>query len=300
MSRILLLIAFLFAACGAGDEGRAPVAPGVELAYRVVGEGPVTVLVPNLSQSPDPGPLAERVRLVLYDSRGRGLSTPWDDEMEVSVARDVADLDALRRHLGLDRVAIMGASYFGALAALYAAEHPEHVERVVMLAPLSVDEETWQSFQQSRPPHPEDAREEARMEELRARGVDRSDPAEYCRESYRVGRHDLFGDPETAPPLDLSFCDLPNEHLSRMYAWAGRIFESIPHWDFRPQARRVRAPVLILQGEADRIVPPEGAYEWATALPDARVEFLPGAGHLLRHERSDALAEIVVPFLLGR
>jgi len=281
-----------------GDH-RAPVAPGIELFYRVVGEGPVTVVVPNLSQSPEPGALAESLRLVLYDSRGRGRSTPWDESTEISVARDLEDLEALRRHLGLERMALMGASYYGALVALYAAEYPVRVERLVMVAPMPVREATYQRFQETRPPHPDAAREEARMEELRHRGVDRTDPAAYCRESYRLGRHDLFGGPATAPPLDLSFCDLPNEHLDRFHGWVGRVFESIPQWDFRDRAQRVRVPVLILQGDADRIVPPAGAAEWAEVLPDARRVAIAGAGHLLRHERPEALAEHAVPFLLG-
>lgn len=281
-------------------DHRAPVAPGIELFYRVVGEGPVTVVVPNLSQSPGPGALAESLRLVLYDSRGRGRSTPWDESTEISVARDLEDLEALRRHLGLERMALMGASYYGALAALYAAEHPERVDRVVMVAPMPVREATYQHFQETRPPHPQAAREEARMEELRRQGVDRRDPAAYCRESYRLGRHDLFGDPVTAPPLDLSFCDLPNEHLDRFYGWVEKIFESIPHWDFRDRVRRVRAPVLILQGAEDRIVPPAGAAEWAKVLPNARRVEIAGAGHLLRHERPEALVDHALPFLLGQ
>ena len=65
--------------------------------------------------------------VVLYDQRGTGASKRMQAGASQSMDAQVADLDAVRQALGLNKVALLGDSYGGLVAMAYAAAHPEHV-----------------------------------------------------------------------------------------------------------------------------------------------------------------------------
>ncbi|WP_253194667.1 alpha/beta fold hydrolase [Streptomyces sp. MP131-18] len=74
------------------------------------------------------------------DAGGRKRCGPY------SVARSVADLDAVRRHFGLHRMALLGHSYGAGLALRYALEHPEHVSKPVHVSGNGIDSrDTWRT-----------------------------------------------------------------------------------------------------------------------------------------------------------
>ncbi len=75
----------------------------------------------------------------LYAQLGTDASTRLADPRRLGRDRDVADLEALRARLGLDRMTLLGHSYGGALAAAYLAAHPERVSRLVLVSPGALD-----------------------------------------------------------------------------------------------------------------------------------------------------------------
>jgi pimeloyl-ACP methyl ester carboxylesterase len=87
------------------------------------------------------GELEEHFVVAYWDQRGAGRSfDPEADPGQLSVARHLADLDAvvdhLRRGFARDRIALVGHSWGGALGLLYARDHPEKVAAFVGVAPL--------------------------------------------------------------------------------------------------------------------------------------------------------------------
>src|ERR1700704_5600266 len=127
----------------ADAEGRIP-GDGAALFYRVVGTGPdVLVMIhggPGMDMGymvPDFGPLAERHKLLFYDQRGGGRSGLLrDDATLYTMAHHVADLEALRRHFGLERMTLVAHSFGPAIAASYAIAHPERVARMIFMCPV--------------------------------------------------------------------------------------------------------------------------------------------------------------------
>ena len=69
--------------------------------------------------------------------------------------------------------------------------------------------------------------------------------------------------------------------------------------DFVPVARRVRPPVLVLHGDRDLVVNPDGARVWAAAFPDARLLTLRGGGHMLYVDDPDGVVRALTDFLGG-
>ncbi len=139
-------------------EGYITMSDGVDLYYHAVGRS-TNVLVlhggPGLPY-PAPWPVAESLdddfRFVFFDQRGSGRSDRPIDRLEGSgwrrnaaelnrtlgLARNLADIESFRRALGDRPIVVVGHSYGAFLATLYAAEFPDYVERLVLIAPANV------------------------------------------------------------------------------------------------------------------------------------------------------------------
>ena len=68
---------------------------------------------------------------------------------------------------------------------------------------------------------------------------------------------------------------------------------------FAAMCAAIRAPTLVIQGDRDFAVSPDGARRWAEILPDARLIMLSGAGHLAYIERSDRVLPALSRFFAG-
>jgi pimeloyl-ACP methyl ester carboxylesterase len=69
--------------------------------------------------------------------------------------------------------------------------------------------------------------------------------------------------------------------------------------DLRAQLPGIACPVLVMVGEADQLTPPEHAREIAAAVPGARLEVLPGAGHMLSWEQPARVNALLLAWLGG-
>jgi proline iminopeptidase len=121
-------------------EGYAPV-PGGRLYWREVGTGPSVIVVhggPDFNHNyllPELDLLAAAFRLIYYDQRGRGLSSPGFAAESVSLESEVDDLDTIRRCFGLDRAVLLGHSFGAIIAMEYAIRHPVRVAQLILMNP---------------------------------------------------------------------------------------------------------------------------------------------------------------------
>src|SRR3984893_17560913 len=100
-------------------------------------EGPAVVFLPG---GPGAGaaPAHRRFvdhahyRIVIFDQRGAGRSTPQGELAGNSTADLVADIDRLRRHLDIERWIVFGGSWGSTLGLAYAERHPERVRSLVL------------------------------------------------------------------------------------------------------------------------------------------------------------------------
>jgi proline iminopeptidase len=76
--------------------------------------------------------LRDVAQLVYVDHRGCGRSSPGDPA-EYTLDNNVSDLDALREHLGLNRISVLGSSYGGMVALGYALRYPERLANLVLV-----------------------------------------------------------------------------------------------------------------------------------------------------------------------
>ncbi|MCI0411306.1 alpha/beta hydrolase [bacterium] len=117
-------------------EGYIMMEDEVRLFYRKVGNGPQVIIIPNgFHMFDDFKRFADKRTLIFYDVRNRGFSDAVDDISMLArgVEQDVEDLDAVRRHFGLDEMGLIGHSYIGFMVALYAMKSPTHVNRIIQI-----------------------------------------------------------------------------------------------------------------------------------------------------------------------
>jgi proline iminopeptidase len=153
MRRRKWIMMFLFAFSASHAQYRSVSSHGLDVAYRVFGQGkPVLIL------SGGPGDVSDRVlgicdlisplaRCILVDQRGTGRSTPSKlDSTTISVDLTLDDFEAIRKHLGLKDWSVLGVSYGGYLASLYAAFHPSSVSSLILVGTMGLNTDMFEYF----------------------------------------------------------------------------------------------------------------------------------------------------------
>jgi pimeloyl-ACP methyl ester carboxylesterase len=276
-----------------------PAPDGTGLAFRLAGAGgaPPVVCLPGGPMRAgaylgDLGGLTAHRRTAVLDLRGTGESEEPGDPATYRCDRQVEDVEALRKHLGLERFDLLGHSAGASLAVRYAARYPDRLRRLALIAPspravgfeLPVAER--RRIVARRAGAPWFASAAAAYEAIAARTATGADwaamaPLYYGRWDAAARRHQA-----TEP--------------GQRNGAAARIYNS--DGAFEPEVTRaalgaVTAPVLVLAGELDWIVSPAVAADFAALFPDGRVVVLPGVAHYPWVDDASAFVAAVNGFL---
>lgn len=281
------------------SSGFVAIAGGARLHFEIHGRGRDTVIVPGgVVLANHLAPLREDFTVVFYDPRGRGRSDWIDEGRRLTMTDDVRDLEALRDALGISRAGLVGFSHLALVTALYAADHPKRVTRLAMLGPVAPDEATRSRYA----PAARKARADAAAVRFArsSAGADTADFAAECRRWYDAHAPIYVGDTADASRLTTEFCEHRNESPSRLLWRTDQTMRSLGRrWDLSRKAAAIRVPTLVIQGDRDLVVSPDGARRWAELIPDARLIMLSGAGHLTYLERRDRVIPALIRFLGG-
>ena len=304
----LLAAALLCGGCGGvpnGAPGSPPVTEAyavtpdsVRLWYRVVGDGPRTVIVPNaLYHGTRLDTLAAwGWRVVLYDPRGRGRSDSVEAE-RISLSHNVADVEVIRNAVAVDSAALIGWSGMGMELFVYALRHPHRVTRLVQLAPVGPRWVPWSdSLVSSRQARTDTVAVRRLRDRVRA-GEFAGDEARLCRETDRVQRPATFGDTSLVY-LAPDACHLANEWPSRLGPYFAVFLPTLGQFDWRADLSRVAVPRLVIHGGRDN-TPLAGNQEWVAGQHNARLLVIPEAGHWPQLERPEQTIAAIRVFLDG-
>lgn len=311
------MIAFAVSGCTQPEPQHArPQAPtdatfttsdGVTIFYRVEGDGQVPIIAvhggPGETIASIEGglrPLAAHHVLVTYDQRGNGRSSPVTDTMDLSVARQVQDLDELRSHLGAARVIAIGHSWGGGLAALYTAAHADHVSRLVMIDPMPPEQSFSRTANQRRMAGFDDA-SMARIAELgqAASAGTAADPAASCREFYTLFLRNYYTNAEARRQAVVDECAYPDYSMTRAAQVNARMGKELAERQWAPAMRAVTVPVLIVHGDAD-FIPMESSQAWRASFTNAQLVPIAGASHFSFADQPTAVIQAIEHFLDAR
>ncbi|HEX5178766.1 MAG TPA: alpha/beta fold hydrolase [Gemmatimonadaceae bacterium] len=234
--------------------------------------------------------LADRYQLVFYDQRGSGQSRTTD-QAPVTWRAHVDDLARLVPELGLEPLSLIGYSWGGLLALLYAIEAYRGTgprpARMVVIDPAPISRPLRDSFEA------EFARRQASdtvaklRQQLAASGLRERDPEAYRQRAFELSVAGYFGTVERARALT------PFRVIARIQK---SVWSSLGDYDLRNGLTTVQCPTLVIHGRLDPI-PLESSEEAARALPNARLVVLDESGHVPYVEAPDALFAAIRRFL---
>ena len=276
------------------ESGTVETAPGISIHYERIGSGSQLVLIPGRLFMPEFRALAAPGRtIVRYDMRNRGRSGRVEDVAQINILGDVADVEALRRHFGAERMALIGYSYLGLMTALYAAQHPERVTRLVQIGPVPRQFTTPYPADQIADQSTLDAAGRAAAQAYVAmRDAGNADPAARCQSQARYLSYLLVGNPANHVRVP-NQCALENESIANQQRHLDAHFGDIQNRNFeRAQFTTLAIPVLTIHGTLDRNAPYGAGLEWATTFPDGRLITVEGAAHQLWLDDPAVIGEI--------
>jgi len=259
---------------------------GVRLHYREEGEGPPVVLLHANYASlfmwePWAAALKDRYRVIRVDLPAHGLTGP-EPSGNYSLQRIQSLFEQFVDARGLERFVVVGTSIGGTVAMRYAADHPERIERLVMISPGSLEARVRGRTTPANVP---------KIADVLAWVTPRAFTAYMLRNDY--------GDPArvTDAVIDEWYAMWMREgnrqamiDLLRQYVSGG----------VEAKIRSIRVPVLLIWGEKNKRVPLALAYETRALLansPQVQLEVLPGIGHMLVQEAPKQSAAVIRRYL---
>ena len=250
--------------------------------------GPGAGLAPDHRRFFDPA----HYRIVLFDQRGAGRSTPLGELQDNTTQHLIADIETLREELAIDRWLVFGGSWGSTLALAYAQSHPERVSALVLrgIFLARAHETDWFMTGMGRffPEHHRrflDALPEAERGDPLANYYRRiadpdpevHKPAARAWSVYEGACATLLPSPETVAAFAEPTMALGLARLESHYFMHGCFLEDGQL--LRDLARIRHLPAAIVQGRYDVICPLATAQELADAWPEATFEIVPDAGH---------------------
>jgi len=282
---------------------------GKKIWYEIEGQGEPLLLIPGGGGGshdyyhPYFSALSRSFRVVYYDGFGRGNSDRAKSPSEYSFARDVEEVEALRKALGLDRVHVLGHSYGGIVAQAYALKYPGAIRKLV-LANTFV---SGADYQESNDHINGEIRFQlpeiwSKVEKLRAQGYVSSSPQ--MQEAYLAHIATMqalfyFYDPANASKIVF------NDHTfnaEEYYAITGpdsdfQLGPEMLRLSFGDGLARFPQPILIIIGRADGIVPPRLALKTARHARQAETVMMEKSGHFPFIEETSRTMEVIEAFL---
>jgi proline iminopeptidase len=282
---------------------------GVRLWYKVAGQDTGKSGAPLLFLHGGPGynsysfevqaghALESRLKMIYLDQRGSGRSErPWTGAY--SMPAMVEDIEALRKQLGVPRLALMGHSFGGALALEYAAAYSQHVAKLVLVSAASSIPDACAArvaFLTQRYP--------AELAQARAAAAERKEAPDDCYFAFnsvpddirdRVNDETMF--PDMARVQEQKDVDAKSG-LRNTGELGGALWNNgFLSYRFDRYAR-LTMPVLVLAGKDDYAIGLPAQRALASRLPQAKLVEYAGAGHFPYLDVPQRFTRDVVGFL---
>jgi proline iminopeptidase len=254
--------------------------------------GPGGATSPAMRRFFDP----RRYRIVLFDQRGCGKSRPHASLADNTTWHLVEDIEALRRHLGIERWQVFGGSWGSTLALAYAEKHPRRVTELVLRGVFllrrselewfyqdpegaaALFPDLWERYVAPIPPRERRDMMRAYYRRLTSRSARQRAAAAYAwsvwegATSFLRARADYvarFSDPDYAAAFARIEC----------HYFVNRGFLRRDDQLLRDVRRIRHIPAVIVQGRYDVVCPMRSAWALHRTWPEATLRIVPDAGH---------------------
>ena len=228
--------------------------------------------------------IARHRLVVLYDQRGTGASKHLQPGAPQTMDAQVADLEAIRASLGLQKFALVGDSYGGLLAMAYAAAHPEHVAMLVLSDSAAP---AWKSMVHLLPQVFPDIEEQDAAQEKKLGSTTDAAAQAGLLNHFRM----IFYSPEKRDAYMAHMGD-----IGYVPAVGAAVSKATANLDLTPKLAGFHFPTLVITGRYDMNVAPLTAWRMAHAIPGAKIVFFEKSGHLPSYEEPDKYVSVLEEF----
>jgi proline iminopeptidase len=295
LATLSLFTASINFAAPAEDGQTIDISGGGKLYFHVLGSGSGTPLIvlnggPGFDHSylhvaAAWDTLAKNRRIIFYDQRGNGRSSTLKPGQSCTLADQIADLEALRTHLGIEKWDVLGHSWGGYLSMAYSARHPERIAHLIIVdsaAPKFSD--TIFLFGQVFPEISERRAAFAFADTMGDKAASDAATHEYLTMLfYSTEKRDEF------------VARMPPNAFSKPVFEA--VLADIARFDLNPELPKFKFPTLVLTGRYDINVAPVIAYKIHNAIPGSKFVVFEHSGHIPFYEEPDAFVAAIEPFL---
>lgn len=241
-------------------------------------------------------PLSEHMQLVYIDNRGSGHSDHGPKE-SYTLENNVADIDALRRHLGLEKVVLHGHSYGGMVAQEYALRYPDHVAGLLLLTTSP----SYEFLHKARKIVEEKGTPEMKeITDVLWEGQFESQEQlnrfyEIMAPMYSVTHNVQLSEEEKQRTLDA------RARSNRSYQALNQGFGGfLKTFDLRDELPNITAPTLIMGARYDWITPVEESVEIAQRIPNSELVIFENSSHSVIKDEYEKYLAAVISFLKRR
>lgn len=246
-----------------------------------------------------------KYRIVLFDQRGSGRSTPHADLVDNTTWDLVADIERLREHLGIERWQVFGGSWGSTLALAYAQTHPTRVTELVLRGIFMLRHwelqwfyqqgasrlfpDAWEHYIAAIPEAERDDLIGAFHKRLTSEDADTRLAAAKAWSIWEGATSFLHIDPDFAdahgdPQFALAFARIENHYF------VNKGFFEVDDQLLRDAPRIAEIPGVIVHGRYDVVCPIANAWDLHKAWPKADLVIAPSSGHsAFEPEITDAL-----------
>ncbi len=257
---------------------------GADISYEIKGdktENPPLLLIQGYGCTKDMWPddlihtLSETRRLILFDNRGMGLSSPGTDDFSIKLF--ASDINGLLNSLNIDKVDILGWSLGSMIGMQTALDYPEKVNKLIVHAGYCGGDGAV------RPPnHVYDSLLDisGTIEERTERMFANLFPKKWIQEV----ENPAINFPEITEPVNDEQIVRQGKALLRWEGICGDV-------------QRIGSDTLFVTGSEDIVIPPENSERLAQTLPNASVIVIPGGGHGVMYQYPRQFTEYIERFL---
>lgn len=229
--------------------------------------------------------LSESRPVIFYDQRGTGKSTIEDPNGSCTLLDQLNDLDALRSHLGYQKIILLGHSWGGFLGMAYSARYPDNIDKLILVgsaAPCFKDTIFLQKYV---------------FPEIQERRDDLSFEVE-------LGNQEAI-DLDTVEKFSMLFYspEIKEELLSKAgnisynYDVHKNLRADIDKFDLTPELRKFKQDTLVITGRFDMNVATLVAYRIHKLITDSEYEVFEYSGHLPFFEEPDKFVDVINRFI---
>lgn len=289
-------------------------ANGVLIYWKSIGSGAPLFVVhggPGASHDyflPHLVPLARTNRLIFIDERGSGRSERLENAKLYTVENMVEDIEAVRRALALEKIALLGHSFGGVLAQSYAFRYPENLSSLILCSTFHTTKAINKALADIKAKMDPELRE--RIEKMEKDGLYGKGkayehgryPADYMTAAWAEGyfsylyqkRPDANYDPSPGPMMGW-------EVYREMWGSTGEyvVDGNLGNLDYTEKLKSIRVPTLITVGDHDESAPWISG-EMQKLIPGSKLVVLPTSGHMTFVDQPEMFRKAVTDFLHAR